>query len=132
MKGKFLISGARVVSPADSLDGMFDILVADGKISAIAPQGTIPADSCKIIDAAGMVAAPSLVDMHVHLRDPGFTHKEDIISGCAAAKAGGFSAIVSMPNTMPPTDSPELVEYVISKSKDCTVYPSACITVGMA
>ncbi|MBQ2756059.1 MAG: dihydroorotase [Oscillospiraceae bacterium] len=132
MKGKFLISGARVVSPADSLDGMFDILVADGKISAIAPAGTIPAEGCRVIDAMGMVAAPALVDIHVHLRDPGFTHKEDIISGCAAAKAGGFSAVVSMPNTLPPTDTPELVEYVRTKAQGCTVYPSACITVGMA
>ncbi|MBE6883015.1 MAG: dihydroorotase [Ruminococcaceae bacterium] len=132
MNDKLLLSGARVVSPADGLDGMYDILITDGIITQIAPQSSISGDDCRIKNLEGKVIAPGLVDIHVHLRDPGFTHKEDVVTGCAAAKAGGFSTIVSMPNTNPPIDTPELVRYVIEKAEGCRVYPSACITVGMA
>ena len=131
MSEKTIICGARVLSPADGVDGRFDILVADGRIAALLAQGDARELDARRIDAEGLTAAPGLVDMHVHLRDPGQTHKEDILSGCEAARAGGFTAVVSMPNTLPPIDSPELVRYVIQKARGCRVYPSACITVGM-
>ncbi len=131
MSEKALIHGARAVSPADGLDEALDVLVEDGRIAAIAPPGALDALDARRIEADGLVLAPGLVDMHVHLRDPGYTYKEDIKSGCAAAAAGGFTSIVSMPNTAPPVDSPELVRYVAGNGAGCRVYPAACITAGM-
>ncbi|MDE5792646.1 MAG: dihydroorotase, partial [Oscillospiraceae bacterium] len=87
----------------------------------------------KIIDGTGLVAMPSLFDMHVHFRDPGQTHKEDIISGCRSALAGGVTGVLCMPNTNPPVDSPEILNYILEKAKNTgvAVYPVACITKGM-
>lgn len=123
-----LIQNARVMDPSQNLDMVCDILVKDGVIANVGEQ--LSADDAKIIDAKGLVAAPGLIDMHVHLRDPGFTHKEDILTGCAAAAAGGFTAVASMPNTKPVTDSPEIIQYILDKAKDaaCRVYPVAAIT----
>ena len=131
MGERILIKGARVLSPADVLDCALDVLADGGRIAAMALPGTLEQCDAGRIDASGYILAPGLVDMHVHLRDPGYTHKEDIRSGCAAARAGGFTSIVSMPNTAPPVDSPELVRYVIDNAEGCSVRPSACITVGM-
>ena len=131
MGERILIKGARVLSPADGLDCALDVLADGGRIAAMALPGTLEQCDAGRIDASGYILAPGLVDMHVHLRDPGYTHKEDIRSGCAAARAGGFTSIVSMPNTAPPVDSPELVRYVIDNAEGCSVRPSACITVGM-
>ncbi len=123
-----LIQNARVMDPSQDLDMICDILVQDGIIAKVG-EG-LSADNAKVIDAKGLVAAPGLIDMHVHLRDPGFTHKEDILTGCAAAAAGGFTAVASMPNTKPVTDSPEVIQYILDKAKDadCRVYPVAAIT----
>ena len=131
MGERILIKGARVLSPADGLDCALDVLADGGRIAAMALPGTLEQCDAGHIDAPGYILAPGLVDMHVHLRDPGYTNKEDIRSGCAAARAGGFTYIVSMPNTAPPVDSPELVRYVIDNAEGCSVRPSACITVGM-
>ena len=131
MGERILIKGARVLSPADGLDCALDVLADGGRIAAMALPGTLEQCDAGRVDASGYILAPGLVDMHVHLRDPGYTHKEDIRSGCAAARAGGFTSIVSMPNTAPPVDSPELVRYVIDSAEGCSVRPSACITVGM-
>ena len=131
MGERILIKGARVLSPADGLDCALDVLADGGRRAAMALPGTLEQCDAGRIDASGYILAPGLVDMHVHLRDPGYTHKEDIRSGCAAARAGGFTSIVSMPNTAPPVDSPELVRYVIDNAEGCSVRPSACITVGM-
>ena len=83
------------------------VFIENGFVSEI---GTIDKLADKIIDAKGMVVAPGLVDMHVHLRDPGFTHKEDIITGCNAAVAGGVTSVLAMPNTQPVTDNVEVVK----------------------
>ncbi|MDR0919164.1 MAG: dihydroorotase [Oscillospiraceae bacterium] len=82
---------------------------------------------------SNIIQIPSLFDMHVHLRDPGFTHKEDIISGSKAASQGGFSGVACMPNTNPPVDNPDVVKYILEKAKqaDFKVFPVACITKGM-
>lgn len=87
----------------------------------------------KVIDAEGLTAFPGLVDMHVHLRDPGQTHKEDIITGCKAAAAGGVTSLLAMPNTTPTTDTPETVGYILEKAKnaDAKVYVAASITKGL-
>src|SRR5713226_9290251 len=119
-----LIQGGRIVDPASGADRVADVLVIDGKIAAINP-GLSTSDH-RIIDARALVIAPGLVDMHVHLRDPGQTHKEDIASGTAAAVRGGFTAVACMPNTAPPIDHPTVVEYVRSKAARtgvCRVFP---------
>ncbi|MDE6004822.1 MAG: dihydroorotase [Oscillospiraceae bacterium] len=114
-----------------NLDKITDILIQDGKITKI--EKNICTEAEKIIDGTGLVAMPSLFDMHVHFRDPGQTHKEDIISGCRSALAGGVTGVLCMPNTNPPVDSPEILNYILEKSKNTgvAVYPVACITKGM-
>lgn len=125
-----LIKNARVVSPADGINEVADILIEDGKISAVG-AGLEGGD--KVVDAAGLTAIPGLVDMHVHLRDPGQTQKEDIITGCRAAAAGGVTSLLAMPNTSPTVDSAEAVSYILEKAKsaDARVYVAASITKGL-
>lgn len=127
---ELLIKNATVVSPADGINEQLDILVRDGVISQLGKN--LSAD-CIAIDAEGLYAIPGLVDMHVHLRDPGQTHKEDIITGCNAAAAGGVTSLLAMPNTNPTTDSTETVKYILDKAKDAkaNVYVAASITKGL-
>lgn len=127
---ELLIKNATVVSPADGINEQLDILVRDGVISQLGKN--LMAD-CTVIDAEGLYAIPGLVDMHVHLRDPGQTHKEDIITGCNAAAAGGVTSLLAMPNTNPTTDSAETVRYILDKAKDAkaNVYVAASITKGL-
>ena len=89
-----LIRGARVLSPADGIDRVMNVYIEDGVIAELDSARTVAG---RVIDAAGLVLAPGLVDMHVHLRDPGQTHKEDIFTGCEAAARGGFTSVVCMP-----------------------------------
>ena len=125
-----LIKNARVISPADGLDGVQDILISDGKIVSVAKD---IAGADEIIDAAGLCAVPGFVDMHVHLRDPGQTQKEDILTGCAAAAAGGVTSLLCMPNTLPTVDNAQTVKYILDKAKDAKakVYVAASITKGL-
>ncbi len=108
-----------------------DILIIDGKIAAIGVN--LDANADEIIDGHHLTALPGLFDMHVHLRDPGQTHKEDIITGASAALAGGITGLACMPNTTPPVDNPELVHYIYDKSANTGVdiHPIGCITKGM-
>jgi len=128
---RLLIKGARIIDPANALDKVGDILVADGKIVNIGWC----ADSIgtQRIDASGLIVAPGLVDMHVHLRDPGFTEKEDIITGCKAAAAGGVTSLLCMPNTNPATDCADTVRYILNKAQGAAarVYVAAAITKGL-
>ena len=126
---KTVIKNAAVVSPADGLNGCLDILIENGKIAAVGENLTAE----NVIDAAGLVAVPGLVDMHVHLRDPGQTQKEDILTGCRAAAAGGVTSLLAMPNTSPTTDSPETVKYILGKAEnaDARVYVAASVTKGL-
>lgn len=129
-----LLKRARILDPSQGLDMTGDILISDGKISEIGEDLVFGGDSeTEIIDCAGLTAAPGLVDMHVHLRDPGQTHKEDVFSGCRAAAAGGVTSLLAMPNTVPPMDSPEAVRALLEKAKtaDAAVYTAACITQGL-
>ena len=124
---ELLIKNANVVSPADKINGRYDILVKDGKIAEI---GENLATDGEVINAEGLYAIPGLVDMHVHLRDPGQTHKEDIITGCKAAAAGGVTSVLAMPNTTPATDNAQTVKYILEKAEnaDAHVYVAASIT----
>ena len=126
-----LIKNAQVVSPANNLNEKYDILIKDGLVAQLGSD--IQADNCDVIDATGLYAIPGLVDMHVHLRDPGYTDKEDIITGCKAAAAGGVTSLLAMPNTNPTTDNPQTVKYILEKAKnaDARVYVSASITKGL-
>lgn len=125
-----LIKNATVVSPADKISGRYDILVMNGKIAQIGENLSFDGEN---IDAEGLYAIPGLVDMHVHLRDPGQTQKEDIFTGCRAAAAGGVTSLLAMPNTTPATDSGEVVRYILDKAKnaDANVYVAASITKGL-
>ncbi len=124
-----LIKNVRAVDI--DLDTICDIYIKDGKIEAIHSNCNVSAD--KVIDGTNLVAMPSLFDMHVHFRDPGLTHKEDIVTGCKSALAGGFTGVACMPNTKPVIDSVDTIDYVISKAKPTgvTVYPIASITNDM-
>lgn len=114
------------------LDKVCDIYIKDGKITEISQDCKLMAE--KVIDASNLIAMPSLFDMHVHFRDPGLTYKEDIITGCKSALAGGFTGVACMPNTKPVVDNVETVSYIISKAKNTgvNVYPIATITKDMA
>ncbi len=108
-----------------------DILIKDGRI---AKRGeNITSDTAEVIDCTGLVVMPGLCDMHVHLRDPGQTYKEDVLTGCAAAAAGGVTAVACMPNTSPTADSPEVISYILNKAKNAPakVYPVGSITKGL-
>lgn len=112
-------------------DKIGDVLIKDGVIAA---AGNIDEKAERVIDGMGkLVLMPALFDMHVHFRDPGFTHKEDILTGCQSALAGGVSGVVCMPNTKPATDSKEIVDYIKDKAAPTgvSVYPAGCVTKGM-
>ena len=125
-----LIKNGRVICPDQGLDEPADLLISDGRIAKIGAAGE-PAQ--EVIDAAGKIVCPGLIDMHVHLRDPGDRDEETIASGSAAAIAGGFTTIVAMPNTDPPIDNPAAAEYVINKARQANlanVLPAGAITLG--
>ena len=124
-----LIKNARVIDPSQKLDTKSDILIKNGKLADIGEFDV--AD--RVIDAKGLIAAPGLVDMHVHLRDPGQTRKEDIISGCKASAAGGVTSLLAMPNTNPTVDNPDTVRYILEKAEnaDAKVYVAASVTKGL-
>ena len=128
-----LIQAGRVVDPANGIDRQMDIRVLDGKIAAV-EESLAPMAGEEVIDAKGLAVMPGLVDMHVHLRDPGLTHKEDILTGCEAAAAGGVTSLLCMPNTSPVIDNKETIEYIQQKAvpAKANVYLTGAITKGLA
>ena len=130
---KLLVKNVHAVDRG--LDETTDILVENGKITKMGTHITEPCDGIddRVINGTGLTAMPGLFDMHVHFRDPGQTYKEDILSGCRAALAGGVTGVLTMPNTKPPVDSPEILRYIREKADGTgvRVYPVACITQGM-
>jgi dihydroorotase len=129
---KILIKGGRVISPAQQLDDTCDILIENGKIAAIGKK--LEGKGAEVIDAAGKVVTPGLVDIHVHLRDPGFEYKENIASGTLAAVTGGFTSVACMPNTNPVNDNQAVTSYILQKAAEdghCRVFPIASITKGL-
>lgn len=124
-----LIKNIRAVD--SEKDFVSDILISNGKITSIEKNIAESADI--VIDGTNLVLMPSLFDMHVHFRDPGLTHKEDVLTGCSSALAGGVTGVLAMPNTKPPCDNPDTIRYMIEKAKGTgvEVYPVGCITKGM-
>jgi len=128
-----LIKGGRVIDPSQGLDDTLDLVVENGLVKEIGKGLAAPAGA-EVIDATGKYVVPGLIDMHVHLRDPGLEYKEDIVSGTKAAVAGGFTSVVCMPNTKPVIDNKAVASYIINKAKAegfCNVFPVGNITYGM-
>ncbi|PLX80234.1 MAG: dihydroorotase [Desulfuromonas sp.] len=126
-----LIQNGRVIDPANNIDDTLDILVEDGKIAEVGKGLSAKAD--EVIDAGGKLVTPGLVDIHVHLRDPGLEYKEDIVSGARSAAAGGFTSVACMPNTKPVIDNQAVVSYIIEKANkegSANVFPIGTITKG--
>uniref|UniRef100_UPI004055B4D7 dihydroorotase n=1 Tax=Acetatifactor sp. TaxID=1872090 RepID=UPI004055B4D7 len=128
-----LIQNGYMIDPQSGQEGNYDILIENNKIIRIAEKLAVPTEDCKIIDATGLVVAPGLVDVHVHFREPGFTQKEDIVTGAAAAAKGGFTTVVLMANTRPTVDNAETLEYVIGRGKETGIHVTTCanVTMGM-
>src|SRR4051794_28973528 len=117
-----VIRNGRIIDPANGRDEIADVFIADGRIADKRPTGS--KSRVEEIDATNLIVAPGLIDIHVHLREPGFGHKETIESGARAAAAGGFTTIVCMPNTSPAADNPATITWI----KDCG-RDSACVNV---
>jgi dihydroorotase len=131
-----LLSGGRVLDPTTQLDTVADVLIQDGKIKAVAPGLAVQAtEGARVIDARGLVVCPGLIDIHVHLRDPGQTSKETIASGTTAAARGGFTSVVCMPNTSPAIDTPGTVALInekVAHNGVVNVFVAGAITRGLA
>ena len=125
-----LIKGGRVIDPSQGIDGINDLLVADDVVSGMAPHIN-PPEHAEVIDATGMVVSPGFIDVHCHLREPGFEDKETIATGTLAAARGGFTTVCAMPNTNPTMDTASTLEYVLRKARDeavVRVLPIGCVT----
>ena len=128
-----LLRNGYLIDPASGTEGYRDIIIEDGRIAHIMPQGGVKHKDAEEIDLNGQCVVPGLVDVHVHFRDPGFTHKEDIFTGARAAARGGFTTVVLMANTRPAVDNPETLSYVLKKGNETDIHIHTCanVTVGL-
>jgi len=130
---RLLIKNGRVMDPASGFDRTADIAIEDGQIAGIGEN--LETAGAEVFDALGLIVAPGFIDMHVHLREPGFEHAETIETGAKAAAAGGFTSICCMPNTQPVNDNATVTNYIIAKARSCAVvnvFPIGAITKGSA
>jgi len=130
---RLLIRNGRVVDPSQGLDQGLDVLIENGSVAALGERLDPPAKT-KVLDAAGLVIAPGFIDLHAHLREPGFEHKETIESGCRAAVAGGFTAVCCMADTDPVNDDPAVTSFILKRAEQvglARVYPIGAISVGL-
>src|SRR5439155_2228483 len=128
-----VIRNGRVIDPASHTDRVADVLIVDGRIAGVAPN--LSSAQAEVFDATGMIVAPGFIDMHVHLREPGFEHAETIETGARAAAAGGFTSICCMPNTSPINDSATVTSYIVERAKRdaaVNVFPIGAITKSSA
>lgn len=129
---KLLVRGGRVLDPSSGLDGRLDILVAGGRIAGLGRR-LEAGEGCPVIDAAGLVVVPGFIDMHVHLREPGFEERETIATGGRSAARGGFTSVACMPNTNPVNDRREITEIILNEARRASpvnVFPVAAVTLG--
>jgi len=125
------LRGGRVIDPANGVDALADVLIADGRVAAVGPG--VGKDAFQTIDASGLLVCPGFVDIHTHLRQPGFEHKETIATGTLAAARGGFTTVCAMPNTEPAADTAATIEFVLRTAQAegaARVLPSGCVTKG--
>ena len=130
---KFFIKGGRIIDPAQKIDMTGGILVEDGKISQVGMDIAGAGTDVRLLDVSGMLVVPGLIDMHTHLREPGFEYKETVQTGALAAVAGGFTSIACMPNTNPVNDNRSITEFIIRQADAASlanVFPIACISKG--
>jgi dihydroorotase len=130
---KRLLKGGRLVDPATGRDGAFDLLIQDGRVAGVGRNLPADADTTVIQLPSGLVVCPGLIDMHVHLREPGQEHKETIATGTAAAVAGGFTAVACMPNTVPVNDNAGVTAYILKRAAEANlarVYPIGAVSRG--
>ena len=130
--GRLILKGGRVVDPSSGRDGAFDVLVADGAIARIGRD--LPVDGAEVFEVpANTIVAPGLIDIHVHLREPGQEHKETVASGTLSAVAGGFTAVACMPNTDPVNDHAGITQFILKKAAEARlarVYPIGAVSIG--
>ncbi len=129
-----IIRNGRVIDPANNRDEVIDLLIIDGKIAPLSQLSTLDSQP-EQIDATNLIVCPGLIDMHVHLREPGFGHKETVESGARAAAAGGFTTIVCMPNTSPAADNPSTIAWIKDRATDVAcvnVLPTGALSKGLA
>jgi len=130
-----LLSGGRVIDPANDFDGLADVLVLDGIIEAVEEPGQIRApEGVPLVDVKNLWVVPGLIDPHVHLRDPGFPQKETIATGLRAAAAGGFTAVAAMANTSPVNDTPDITRYMLDRAREThasRLIPVSAVTKGL-
>ncbi|MBI2712665.1 MAG: amidohydrolase family protein, partial [Bdellovibrio sp.] len=130
-----LFSGGRIIDPSQNWDGPGDLLISDGKIKGIEKPGGIPKSAAeKTVDATGCWVLPGLIDLHVHLREPGLEYKETIETGTAAAVAGGFTSVACMANTLPVNDNSYVTAFIRERAKSlaaCRVFPIGAVTKGL-
>ena len=129
---KYLIRGAHLVDPKNGVDGLCDVAVENGTVAAVAP--TLEPSGAPVLDAGGLHLFPGLIDVHVHLREPGQEYKETVATGTRAAAAGGFTGVACMPNTAPVNDEASVTRYILEKAEAggvCRVYPVGAISTGL-
>ena len=127
-----LIKGGRVIDPANKIDAEMDVLLREGRVSEVAPRNKLRGSADQTFNARGLIVAPGFIDLHVHLREPGQSYKETIATGTAAAAAGGFTTVCSMPNTSPVADTPEIIAWITDPARGAVVnvFPIAAATAG--
>jgi len=134
-----LLKGGRVIDPSQKIDDILDVLIEGGKIAAVGRnlgddgKGRKKDPGVTVLDLKGKLVVPGLIDIHTHLREPGYEYKETVESGCAAAVAGGFTSIACMPNTNPVNDNRSVTEFILRQARKANlanVYPIAAISKG--
>src|SRR5271168_349140 len=130
--GSMLIKGGHLIDPAAKINAPMDVLLRDGRVVEIALPNKTRGGADEKFDARGLIVAPGFIDLHVHLREPGQSHKETTATGTAAAAAGGFTSVCTMPNTSPVNDSPEITKWMLAPERGAmvNVFPIAAATQG--
>jgi dihydroorotase len=129
---KMILKNGHLIDPSQNLDGAYDLLLEDDRVTQIAARGKLQSQADEIFDARGMIVAPGFIDIHVHLREPGQSYKETIASGTMAAAVGGFTSVCPMPNTSPINDSPAITRWMqdAERGAHVNVFPIAAATIG--
>src|ERR1700761_2995880 len=121
MKSSLLIKNGLLIDPSSNIEGKYDLLLKDGRVAEVAPAGKLRGKADETFNAKGLIVASGFIDIHVHLREPGQSHKETIATGTLAAAAGGFTSVCTMPNTTPVNDSAEITRWMLDPERGAVV-----------